>query len=108
MDSTPNKAFSAAPVNHIAELGSILAFSSATPDKKIRAALFLVGGLTIGEMADALGYRRDYLSLIIHNEKISNIAREAIADFLGVEVTDIWPPEQELNPACQPATGRAG
>ncbi len=91
MDATPNATFRSDPLNHIPGLGSILRLSPADPDKRIRAGLFLLGGLTIGDLADALSYRRDYLSLIIHNDKISNIARRAIAEFIGVEVCDIWP-----------------
>jgi lambda repressor-like predicted transcriptional regulator len=74
----------------------------------VRAALLLMGDRTIRDMAMDLRRRADHLSQVLNVEGYSKAGRVEIAGYLGVEVTDIWPPKNELNPACQPATGQTG
>lgn len=91
-------------LDHIPGLGSILRASSSTPPAKVRGALLLMGDRTIRDMAMDLRRRADHLSQVLNiGSSYSKAGQREIAQYLGVDVSDIWSPEQELNPACQPA-----
>lgn len=80
--------------NPEANLGDILRTSTAPAPNKIRAAL-LLRGETLTSYALHLGRQRTLISRVIHGRDESAPLKQAIADDLGVDITDIWPVSSE-------------
>lgn len=74
-------------------LAGLLRRSPASPNQKVTAALMIKFGLTQKELALELGVTAPRLNRVITGTETSGPLRREIAAFLGIRISDIWPPE---------------
>ena len=86
--------------------GATLRAFGVSPKARVQAALKLLG-VSQEELAAALGCSPGHLSHVLEGRE-SNRLRRAIAHFFGIEISDIWPPDEgESLPHSLPHPGGA-